>query len=51
MANEKGIQKFEISAAGSLGLLAYGDIGLRKWREVKINAKTINENKDIDEKK
>ncbi len=26
---------FKISKEGSLGLLAYGDIGLRAWRKVK----------------
>ena len=26
---------FEITEKGSLGLLAYGDIGLREWRKVK----------------
>ena len=27
--------KFQITEKGSLGLLAYGDIGLREWRKVK----------------
>lgn len=27
--------KFEITEMGSIGLLAYGDIGLREWRKVK----------------
>ena len=26
---------FHITPKGSLGLLAYGDIGLREWRKVK----------------
>ena len=26
---------FKITVNGSLGLLAYGDIGLREWRKVK----------------
>lgn len=26
---------FQITEKGSLGLLAYGDIGLRAWRKVK----------------
>ncbi|HKK11771.1 MAG TPA: hypothetical protein VJ945_03000 [Flavobacteriaceae bacterium] len=26
---------FKITEKGSLGLLAYGDIGLREWRKVK----------------
>lgn len=28
-------QNFKITEKGSLGLLAYGDIGLREWRKVK----------------
>ena len=28
-------QNFELTEKGSLGLLAYGDIGLREWRKVK----------------
>lgn len=28
-------QNIEITEKGSLGLLAYGDIGLRAWRKVK----------------
>lgn len=27
--------EFKITEKGSLGLLAYGDIGLRAWRKVK----------------
>ena len=27
--------EYQISEKGSLGLLAYGDIGLRAWRKVK----------------
>ena len=27
--------EFQITEKGSLGLLAYGDIGLRAWRKVK----------------
>ncbi|WP_040281202.1 hypothetical protein [Psychroserpens damuponensis] len=30
-------QSYTITIEGSLGLLAYGDIGLRAWREVKNN--------------
>ena len=33
--NKKGKLKFVITVKGSLGLLAYGDIGLREWRKVK----------------
>ena len=28
-------KSFQITQKGSLGLLAYGDIGLREWRKVK----------------
>ena len=28
-------KEYEIKPEGSLGLLAYGDIGLRKWRSVR----------------
>ncbi len=30
---------FEVTHQGSLGLLAYGDIGLRAWRKVKKEAR------------
>jgi hypothetical protein len=33
--NKKKEGEFEITEKGSLGLLAYGDIGLRAWRKVK----------------
>ena len=35
--NTKGNEKstYNITEKGSLGLLAYGDIGLRAWRKVK----------------
>lgn len=33
---------YKIDANGSLGLLAYGDVGLRAWREVKQNIKKMN---------
>lgn len=32
-------KKYIISKNGSLGLLAYGDIGFREWRKVKKNKK------------
>lgn len=37
MTDNKTPQKinFEITPAGSLGLLALGAVGLRKWREVR----------------
>jgi hypothetical protein len=34
-ATENKKVNFEITEKGSLGLLAYGDIGLREWRKVK----------------
>lgn len=33
--NLQNMQPFTITVEGSLGLLAYGDVGLRAWREVK----------------
>lgn len=38
----------EIAVEGSLGLLAYGDIGLRAWRNVKKEARKKS---DSNEKK
>lgn len=37
MNHKEGEDKleFKITEKGSLGLLAYGDIGLRAWRKVK----------------
>jgi len=32
-------RKYIITKKGSLGLLAYGDIGFREWRKVKKNKK------------
>ena len=43
-------QKFKITKKGSLGLLAYGDIGLRAWRKVKNYSITNENNLDTDEK-
>jgi len=34
-SNNNKLNKYTITAKGSLGLLALGDIGLRAWREVK----------------
>jgi hypothetical protein len=31
---------FEITPEGSLGILAYGDVAFRKWREIKKESKT-----------
>jgi hypothetical protein len=33
--NDNKKVEFKITEKGSLGLLAYGDIGLREWRKVK----------------
>ena len=33
--SKKNKVEFKITEKGSLGLLAYGDIGLRAWRKVK----------------
>jgi len=43
-------REYKIPALGSLGLLALGDIGLKKWREVRgeIKVKT-KEKQDIKE--
>lgn len=35
----------EVDAKGSLGLLAFGDIGLRAWRDAKENVKNISNEK------
>ena len=32
-------QPYVVTVEGSLGLLAYGDIGLRAWRDVKKKSK------------
>ena len=34
-SSENISKNFVITEKGSLGLLAYGDIGLREWRKVK----------------
>lgn len=36
--NKKNDHIHTVSVKGSLGLLAYGDIGLRTWRDVKKKA-------------
>ena len=33
--NQNNKIEYQITEKGSLGLLAYGDIGLRAWRKVK----------------
>lgn len=42
------IKTFKITPAGSLGILALGDIGLREWRKVKRES---NQKRKTDEKK
>ncbi|MBO6879179.1 MULTISPECIES: hypothetical protein [Winogradskyella] len=39
---EQNPKTFVITEKGSLGLLAYGDIGLREWRKVKQNVTNKN---------
>ncbi|RDK84237.1 hypothetical protein [Marinirhabdus gelatinilytica] len=38
MNKEKSKQTHTISPSGSLGVLAYGDIAFRKWRQIKIES-------------
>lgn len=40
-------KEYQISAKGSLGLLAFGDLGLKEWRKVK----KIEHEKRKDEKR
>jgi hypothetical protein len=35
-------KEFKVTIEGSLGLLAYGDIGLREWRKVKQESRENN---------
>jgi len=35
MNQNKPKREFKITEKGSLGILAYGDIGIRAWRKVK----------------
>lgn len=44
----QNMQSYSITVEGSLGLLTYGDIGLRAWREVKQknNAEKNNHEKE-----
>lgn len=46
---EKKIKDFELRPEGSLGILALGDIGIQKWREVRDADKS--KKKDGKEKK
>lgn len=36
MKNKKLKKKYNVTKKGSLGLLAYGDIGFKAWRKTKI---------------
>lgn len=38
--------EINITEKGSLGILALGDIGLRKWREVRNNISKINDEEE-----
>ncbi|MFD2542379.1 hypothetical protein ACFSSB_08615 [Lacinutrix gracilariae] len=40
----ENLAEFKIPKEGSLGLLAFGDIGLREWRKVKSKMNKNNEN-------
>jgi hypothetical protein len=52
MAENKKQIPFEITPAGSLGLLALGAVGLRKWREIRDahRANIKKENKEDEQK-
>jgi hypothetical protein len=50
MAENKKQPSFEITPAGSLGLLALGAVGLRKWREVRDAHRANNKKEDSKEK-
>ncbi len=43
--------EYKITAGGSLGLLALGDIGLEKWREVRKAAEKAKKEKKDDKGK
>jgi len=45
MTQDKKVKEYEIPVAGSLGLLALGDIGVKMWRE-KRDAEKANSNKE-----
>ena len=45
--NNKELDKeksYKVTVEGSLGLLAFGDVGLRAWREVKKKSEEENTN-------
>jgi len=39
-------QPYKIPVEGSLGILAYGDLGLRAWRKVKHENKLKNDSNE-----
>lgn len=45
MKNKEDIIRFNVPIEGSLGLLAFGDIGLRAWRKIKNE---LNNSRPID---
>jgi hypothetical protein len=38
--------KIEIPVEGALGILAYGAVGLKAWRKVKMEAQKLNNNQN-----
>jgi len=42
-SNLKNNTEFKMTKEGSLGLLAYGDIGLREWRKFKNQENEIED--------
>ena len=51
MSKEEKSKEFEIPIDGSIGLLALGDVGLKKWREVKAKFEAEMKNKKVEGKK
>lgn len=50
MKKEKQIKEYEIPVAGSLGLLALGDVGLKMWREKRDSEKVKEKNDNTNSK-
>jgi len=46
MSEELKKQSIEITEKGSLGLFAFGDIGLRAWRKVRKEAHLNSKNEE-----
>lgn len=44
-SKDKEEAKFELTPQGSLGILALGSVGIRKWREVVNEAKASRKKK------